>query len=226
MHCSLRCVGLLLPIVMSSVVAARADTVSYTSFISGDLNCNSEFPCEIFSLSVPQFDPTLGTLSGVSWTFADFQQYVIYLGESSVTSGEMYTFSYTEGDVSAILGLDASTMEEEYWTTCGCDRSLQDFDAINDEVGASGTVPDDSPFVGTGSVAIQVQPFFDASFPLIAPPNGGSVYPGIGGVSDSMTLTVTYDYAATPEPSGGVIVLGVAFLIALGLKAHRTIKVQ
>jgi hypothetical protein len=55
----------------------------------------------------------------------------------------------------------------------------------------------------------------------------------IGVIGPESSANVTFDTNIvpgstdpTPEPSGGVIVLGVAFLIALGLKAHRTIKVQ
>jgi hypothetical protein len=84
-----------------------------------------------------------------------------------------------------------------------------------DTIHSAGTVPDDNPFIGTGTLNIPITPFASASFPTSS--NGG-VEAGIEFTEDYATLSVTETYT-TPEPRGAVAALAIGFLALFSLKA-------
>ena len=173
-------------------------------------------PCSPFNISVPQFDPSLGTLTSITWTFTDSQQY--YGGMNDMYDpliGDPTTWTTTEGDESAQLGLDASDSQFNSTVTCGCRQISMGGFWNMDNIQASGTVPDDNPFIGTGTLNIPITPFVSATFPRSSK---GWVDAAILSTEDGATLTVTETYT-TPEPSGSIAVLAVAFLALLSLKA-------
>jgi hypothetical protein len=208
---------ILLSLAISTVFA---DQVNYTytqTVTSPSQNCVWG-PCQPFDFTIPQFNPELGSLDSVTWTITDSQQY--YAGsdnEGPYPLPESYSFTYTEGDSSSLLGLNASDTETvsgtaySYWTI-GASSGW-----YSDSISASGTAPDSNPFVGTGTMQIAVTPFLSENILI------WSVLPAIQDVEDDATLTVTYnDASVVPEPRySGYGMIGLICLIALCRRFSR-----
>ncbi len=165
---------LVLVIFLSAAAVASADTIVLTG--TNPANCEDGCAplspdycfdtCSPFNISIPQFDPSLGTLTSVTWTFTDYQQY--YGGANDMYDpliGDPYTWTTTEGDQSDLLGLDASNSQLNYGVVCGCEQISMGGWFSTNNLEATGLAPDDSQFIGTGIVNIPITPFASASFP-------------------------------------------------------------
>lgn len=210
--------NLLLLCFVGAALYADTTTVTYTLAASNTaLSCGDiGGTCGSLDFSVPQFNSTGGTLTAVNWTFSDFMQY--YGGINDMYDplvGDPYTYTTTEGDTSAVLGLDASTsqfnsgvIEDDFGQQISMGGQWQ-----NTTIQASGSALDLSAFTGDGNVLIDVVPFLEASFPTSS---NGAVEAGFSGLRDYATLTITYvdPPCATPEPAMLPLVAG---LLGLGL---------
>jgi hypothetical protein len=213
---------------LSVIAVVRADTIVLTGTYQTTVQDDCGFPgCSPFSISIPQFDPSLGTLTSIAWTFTDGQQY--YGGINDIGDpliGDPFTWTTTEGDASSVLGLDVSNSQfNEGVNICGCNQISMGGWWSEDSLDATGVVPDDSPFIGTGTLNIPITPFVSASFPTSS---NGEVEAGILFTEDSASLTVTETYTAldptadpVPEPKGSIVALAPAFLLLVQLDARR-----
>jgi len=176
-----------------------ADQVNYTYVESATTPVSFCFyGCAPLDFTFPQLDPNLGTIAAVTWTFTAGETYYGGFNDEGAAPGESFTYTTTEGYQSALLGLNASDTQDILGTTCGCRQiSLGGF-WNSAAVSASGTAPDSSPFSGTGTVDVTVQPFLDASFPVVDGPD--SVYAALISEGSSATLTLTYEDTTVPEP--------------------------
>lgn len=214
-------------LVLCAALSLRADpnTITYTlsmsPFEQAPQSCGNFQNCTPYSFYVPQFNGP-GAFSTVSWSFTDNISY--YGGLNDLYDpliGNPYTWTTTEGDVSSLLGLDASTMQLNSGITCGCGQISTGSWWSYATAQASGTAPDVNPFVGTGYAEIDITPFLFASFPTSS--NGWVDAALIEEASDA-TLTVTYlDPSGVPEPNY-FIVLIVVLAIILAVLYEAIIK--
>jgi len=220
----------LVPVILLSAAAtARADTVVLTGYTSPYPYASSSSPigpdycylsggCSPFNILIPQFDPTLGTLTSITWAFTDSQEY--YGGYNDMYDpliGDPFTWTTTGGDASDLLGLSVSNTQVNSSYTTGCSQiSLGGWWFYN-PLEATGAVPDDSPFVGTGMVNVPITPFVSASVPTSS---NGWVRAAIDSTMDDATLTLTETYTAIPEPRGLLVLLLLGLAMA-GFKVGR-----
>lgn len=198
---------LLLPLVLS----ADSVTYTYTATAVNATTCGGYLPgCAPLEFDIPEFDPGLGAIDSIEWTFADTQDYAVniaYWG-SPVYGGStnLLAWQTTEGDTSAQLGLDASATQNQ---SCYCAADW--FWTGQNDIEASGTIGDPSAYIGTGTIAIFVQPGTSQTDPGF---ESTGVYTSLLDTSDDATLTLSYiDTPAvqTPEPSE----FGIVALLAL-----------
>jgi hypothetical protein len=215
---------LALVIFLSAAAFARAD-VTYNVLVGTPWQDCYVTPCSAFNVPIPQFDPSQGTLLSVSWTFLDSQTYEGGYNDEQTTPGQSFSWTTTEGDVSALLGLDASNTQNNSAITCACWLASLQPPNVN-LITASGTVPDDSPFIGTGTVEIPVTPFISTSLP-VADSLGEYIYGDIGPVMDGVNLTVTYVTATDPlalieVPEPRWTAIPAAALLLVSLRVFKT----
>jgi hypothetical protein len=205
---------------LSVATLCCADTVTYTYTTTEGLeqNCNvGYYTCSALTLSIPQFNPDLGILQAIDWTFTDGLQF--YSGYNDIADeyepSVPFSYSTTEGDQSTILGLDVSATQQVSGYTCqgGC-RNVSGGGTWGwIYLTASGTVQDFDPFVGDGTIAIDILPVVDATWPVSTEDVASSIGPIISG----MTLEVTYVVSPVPEPRAiwmlGCIALVVGLLV-------------
>jgi hypothetical protein len=239
-HCSLRCVRLLSLAVAYCVAVANANTITYTdtwSSAEGQKHiCEqgvgvSLGSCPPFDVLVPEFNPALGILNAIQWSFTDYQQYLVGVNDEYNPQGVTYSFTNTGGDSAPLLNMTVSKTQtvngvvlNPYNATNISEGSSWDINMLM----ASGTLTGDDvdPFIGTEPVVnIVVTPFLSQS-PVVAS-SGGYVFAALWGVMDGPELTVTYDYTTatpapigTPEPRDGIAFLAAAFSIALWLRTR------
>jgi hypothetical protein len=204
MHCFLRCVGRsYLLIVMLISGSALADQITVQAFDEnesqyslGNGTANSSF----FIVEVAQFDPSLGVLQSVDYSFTDDQNLYWGLNDIDVPIGTPFPVTFT-GEVQAnsatepILPVDITYSNTLNLTTHSNTQIIsspfhQDFDNI---LTASGTT-DPSAFIGPGYTSFE----FEASDSI----SSDQVVVGLGlyPQTDNLALDITYNYAPVPEP--------------------------
>jgi hypothetical protein len=156
----------------------------------------------------------------VTWTFIDYQEY--YGGENDEYQipGETYTYTTTEGDESAQLGLNISNTQNNSGVTGGNYQIGMGGWWSYDTLAASGTLSHMDDFIGTGMVNVSILPFLEASWPVVD--GSDTVEAALIYVQDSATLTVAYTYtdpAPVPEPRWMVLALAIGVLALRGCKA-------
>jgi hypothetical protein len=162
--------------------------------------------CQALQFTIPQFSGT-GTLSEVDWSFSDFQE--VLEGIDTLyepNTGQAWEVTWTGGASSDVLGLDTSGSSSESFVlySNGAQEDWPHYFRLS----ASGAAPDVSPFVGDGSITVDITPF---AYAQQAP------WLGIAwaeDISDTASLTVTYvDPPAVPEPRG-IVFVGLPVLLA------------
>ncbi len=214
--------------------AAGAATATYSQFYPGDNNSDPGLTPQNFSrtdwdgttqsVTLPQFDPTLGTLTDIS----------LSLYGSIISSGQLQNTAApaADGSNTAAIERDTATMEITLVTPGGEVLKVNpqqfsfasplmlapgasylfgaDAPVTSSETNSVAVTTDTSPYVGTGSLL----------FPLTAATNNAVVYNGGNlkifqstSARAEATVTYTYDLAATdvPEPASAVL-LGVGLL--------------
>lgn len=190
-----------------------ADSVTYSSEVinsldsalSGGLVCVDNYNCEPTDFSVPEFDPSLGTLDLVQWSFNGLQQVIIDIDNCGPTEPITYSYEITGGDMlSGPTGSSTGsatnsggTSEAGYYGSCAIISGPGFLNSFQ----VQGTVLNLTDFIGTGEITVQATPFFNGSVDVIP-------FKGYAILSYEMddTLSVTYNYnnvppIPTPEPS-------------------------
>jgi hypothetical protein len=208
----------LVGVVLVGASRADADVVTYSESLEGAGGEGS-----VFSFSLPQFDPKLGTLTDASYRVTDhiiFQMLAIDAEGNPATVG---FFTFSSGLVLNGPGLtfkDTSLTENLDIIFDCVGLSLSDFDECRFQTGSFTRIPDLglSPLIGTGSLPLTVsQAEDDFCFAQSSPGVEAPCIPN--SVNLPLTVAVTYDYQkAVPEPFSGLLLLTGIPLSAL---AHR-----
>jgi hypothetical protein len=210
---------------------ANSVNYTYTAQTYGD-NQQSCGPlagaCSPFELAIPPFDPSLGTVGSITFTFTDVQSVLGGLNDVMIPWGTAFpAFTDTEGDSAPLLDLNVSASQQitcVVGTSCGLNEDDEGLRATNNLV-ISGTLTGAqiTPFIGSpsnGAVEILVMPFLEDPGIVQNSSDQYNLWVSLFGVSDQASLTLTYKdstASAVPEPrwiSG--VVLGVLVLIGLG----------
>jgi hypothetical protein len=172
---------------------AFADTLPTQSlFANASASCPGTPVCgSAFSFSAEQFDPGLGTLLSVDFSFADTQTVAWNVFGLDGTAGQQTI----ESNASSSLLPIAAAASSAYPVLPPCSPSPCSGVATN-FLSASGTALSDA-FIGTGTLPIT---FASSSvFGLFS--GGGTFSHRITSIQDQASLQLTYTYAPIPEPT-------------------------
>jgi len=206
---------------------AYADyTISYTDSLPG-LSPAEDLNTLAGTLSVSQFNPGLGTLDSVSLAFTNQFNYSVS-GQNNDGAG--VTFTYRLGvsgvtstpfetqvkDASGLIMLDNQSNNGNGWTyrvsNLGSGATFSSGNQQSSLAISSYTPSDLSSYIGNGNVLFSVYSVVSS----LAGYNGGNLAYTATYSSDP-TVTVTYDYTATPIPFA-IRLFGSGLLGLLGLK--------
>ena len=190
--------------------------------VTSDECIDGVFDCDPLIFSIPQQQD----LTSVSWTIQDslYYEYGFYNDDS--VQGVLVSFTFTEGISSPDLGPDSSISENDSFVNYGngCDDALT---CVLDNYGlidTSGTVPDVTPFEGSGTLALALTPYAQST--PFGPFGEDGSYTGVSGsfdfLQETMTLTLTEtstDPDPVPEPVLGF--LAPAALLFAAVTANR-----
>lgn len=219
------CFAALVGIVVGAEGVARADMLQ----VSGSYAAATDWSSNTASVSVPQFDPSLGTLTSVVVTFTGSESSTLTVGNisgqigspnnSSGTASTNTTFDISSGS----MGLTMPTLTV---STGYPFANLPYVSGSNTITGATGsgsasTTPYDVPtaqigdFVGTGNVSFPASTSTVTGI-MYSPQDAVTYALATGDPSASLTATVTYNYTpvGVPEPSSlAMVCAGFAGLI-------------
>lgn len=206
----------LLTLFALSTAALFADSVNYTEVVSTQTAfqyCGpEEWTCSPFTITVPQFNPALGSLDAVAWLISDEIHFQWGINDMMAqTLPAPYDFALAEGVSSDVLGLNASNTQERSGSLGWYGNS---YDAVMDEtyLTASGFALDSSPFIGSGSINVAIQPLLsDQNFATLA------AFPMLLGEWDQFTLAVVYDAPASAIPEPAELWAPIVFLLLVGV---------
>lgn len=205
-------------IVLLSAVAACADTVTVTYNLGPSaLNqeCGSQQTCAPILFDLPQFSGP-GDLTEVDWSITDHVQYYGGINDMYQAVGSLWTASFSVGDQSAVLGLDASTGYSESGVVYGNGTQISmggwwTYGTVK----ASGSALDLTPFLGDRTLQLAVTPFATAR-------GTGAANAGITQMRDTVSLQVTYvDPSPVPEPRWIACAIAALMGAAVYLKRRR-----
>jgi hypothetical protein len=171
------------------------------------------------SFAFPQFNPALGTLDSVTWTFTDSEYDYLALFTPNFSDYETINFSTTESI--SILGVDITDSQQSTWTFFANNGDCMCISSEGAQLDASGTIQNDTPFIGPGYVQIQTGSPVVSISGLDGSPDDPDTTDFFGDDGDNGAFTITYTVTPVPEPNGGIAFLAIAFLGALGLKKYR-----
>lgn len=199
-----------LPLLLAA--SATADTLpSQDLFANASTGCPGLSSCsEGFSFVAQQFDPSLGTLLSVDFTFSDTETVSWNVFGSGGTSGTQTIESLASASLLA-LNTNASS---GYLVSPPCSPTPCSGDAINN-LAATGVVFS-SDFVGTGTVPIS----FTTSAIFGTFTGTGVFSHHVESIQDQASLEVTYNYKPVPEPSY-VWVVSMGMLVTLAVRKVR-----
>lgn len=204
---------LVLAVAFASLANADSITVDPVSQDGGGLVTG--FPATYSNqilLVIPQFNPSLGTLQSIDYSFTDNQQLSWGLNDEGLPAGIPFQITFT-GAVTSVadtysqfsvsLPIDSAYTSVIEGTTNGQGQNISGVDYLyfSDVMTASGTTYSDS-FIGTGfvGVAFNASAFAQGNYPVFATLTGYSN-------SDDIALDLTYNYTPVPEPRYGWILL-------------------
>lgn len=178
--------------------------------------------CEPFELDVPEFNPAIGTLDSITFTFTDTQTVVGGVSTLYLPADDTYSYTNTEGDTSTQLGLDVSaTQTVNCLSNCSGFNISEDPETTVNHLVISGTLTgaEMAAFFGTGYSALFITPFLDAAGGVISS-DGNLVGVVLYEVTDDATLEITYNDSpagVVPEPRwlSGFLALGFATFVVL-----------
>jgi hypothetical protein len=178
--------------------------------------------CEPFELDVPEFNPVIGTLDSITFTFTDTQTVVGGVSALYLPADDTYSYTNTEGDTSTQLGIGVSaTQTVNCLSNCSGFNISEDPETTVNHLVVSGTLTgaEMDAFIGTGYLALFVTPFLDAAGGVISS-DGNLVGVVLYEVTDDASLQITYNDSPAgviPEPRwiSGFLALGFAVSVAL-----------
>jgi hypothetical protein len=245
---TLRCVrSLFLKTAFIAVVACGmlgASTVTYSSYA----NCSDSLlylgystQCDTFEFA--QFNPNLGTLVSVSYTFVDDQEIYDNFDSQNDNSGPdfgitdlAYSYTVTGSTSDPFTGAPLTASETNSGTVgidtpiCMCiseDRlTFQSSGNISNLTGfILGTTPPLSArFVaGGGYLGMYASPGYSQGGYYNSSP---LVFDSYDDLQDNEALTLTYTYTPAPEPSGGIAFLAVTLLLVLWLRSRSRTRIK
>jgi hypothetical protein len=206
---------------------ALADSVTYES--SATLQQEPWLSPGSLTIYIPQFDPSLGSLDGLSFKFTD--QMTVQAGFNDFGSPDKSSFTFnlsgTDTESSNLLGIHASASElplnvvvynedgENNWQDI-TNGPLEDL-TLQDSGNLSGQAL--QPFEGTGLIGITISPTAKAWISNSDPNN--DVEAGVDEITSFADLIVTYD-VATPEPRA--LWLLPLLILVFRMFGHRLLK--
>jgi hypothetical protein len=211
----IRLLPLILLVAAISVAGLYADTVTVSGQIF-DIQClqsdgGTGISCQS-GVSFPQFNPSLGTLVGMTYSLTDYNDVQWGYNDTYGGAGTEYTGSFVhELDFpDGSLNLTQTTNLDfiaEGTRQIGTGAQLDDIQTFT----GSGSLPFNSYYIGDS--------FNDEWFSSEAYGGGWDI--AMVGLANSGTVDITYDYSASspvPEPRGVWLVLGMIGLLILRRK--------
>jgi len=207
-----------------------ADSITVEDQFFYDLGSNGTCfpgPCiDTFDVYlIPQFNPSLGTLQSVDYTFTDTQNAV--WGFNDITLPPGLPFSFT---------MD-STLQSEDFPFIGFSSSKTDVGITSGQHDISFTeINSTTTYIATGEFNSGLNGFIGTSFlsfgqfqSTAGPSNGivpldnNVVYIGMHDVTDYATVQLTYNYTpAVPEPRGYSVLI--TLLLIAVVARHRRLR--
>jgi hypothetical protein len=166
-----------------------------------------------------QFDPALGTLQSISFSFSDLQIFGFGINDISATVGETAQIIATGSVSSSILPINLSSTQTKVYIAgpCLCEHIFQG--GFNG--GGAFSAPGElfaPAFIGTGTVAVD----FTSAPVLQVLPLSTNLFGGINFVQDFETLDITYNYTPVPEPSPVCLaLLGIVAIVCVRARSVR-----
>ena len=158
------------------------------------------------TLSVPKFDPTLGTLTGVSWSLTGAIASILGLQNDAAQTVTLSAFTSVDFDVdSADLSLAATPDFNVFGTTGLVTLGVGEiaFFPVTAQTTITGSEPPSAAFLLPGTVDVSF--FSTTSF-------GGSGTGGDMTISQAtdagLSFEITYEFTPIPEPSSLLLLAG------------------
>jgi hypothetical protein len=202
-----------------------ADPVDYT-YSAGGMFTSYANQNDAYVLYIPQFNPDLGTLDSITYSFTDAMTGLGGYNDMGAPEGTTFTYTWTGADTANFFTASASnSMQVMVSAGGGVNISGGGFDsALN--LAANGTLTGNAmqQFIGAGDLAITITPTMD-SYAADASNNAWiTTGPEMAEIWDSTELSITYVDApavidAVPEPQAPALLL--VGLLALFVGAKR-----
>jgi len=216
-------------------LALLGNSVDYSYSWSADLT-QEEGSNQSMEFYFPQFDPTLGSLDALSFTFVDQMEGIGGYNDMGAQPPTTFTYTWSGSDVETTnyLGVSAAASGSMQVSLTnpngGVDISGGGFPqylTLTDAGTLSGSAL--APFMGTGWLTITIAPQMNSATSdvvgLDGPESGiDGVFGGIDEVLDNASLSITYeDAAAVPEPESPSLWLAILVitLAAAGVGRQR-----
>jgi len=220
---------LLLLVGLASLFEADTLTVNATAnYGAGLIECTDPAECQLYSpefpqieMDVPQFNPALGQLESIGYSFRTNQdiQYDV-LGSDTLGA---YELDFVSSIASSALGINTGVTGSADWLDVYTLFVGAEFGTVLSQSGIDSNLLDLGMFTGTGTAPVLFEPSvaIDGSCGLSAADcYSEAIITPIDGVRENIQLSATYAY--TPEPRWAVVILAGLFLLFRWVMPIRT----
>lgn len=193
-------------------------------------NCGSSAWCQPAIVSVPQFDPSLGSLVSASWSLVDYRSLGYGWNDMHLAPGYAFSAAFFDGLRSDDLGFDLVNQFDVTAVTTGARQTSMGVFYTGGLFTAEGAFDDLAKVTGDGMASIAFTGYGGVGAFAMAP--GGELnYIGVVSMEDWMELAVTYEYeyggveqavqrkgfavvaVETPEPRWVAMALGLSIML-------------
>lgn len=214
----------------SAVPGLRADTIAVSGMGSSIPSgfCGDFFLCPPLDLTMPQFDPALGTLQSIGFNLSVGQQVIFGINDlADPLIGAPYEVTVVGGITSAGLPVNAQGSEIVDTESNGegqVGMACCFFDQTLNASGKDSNPLDLAAFEGLAGVDVLFEPFGSAM--VTQSVNDWPFAGAVKFIEYTGTLDLAYTYIpVVPEPRGYAVLLGLAFIAAARSSVDRKSQV-
>lgn len=198
---------------------ATADTLSFTGLQPDPTTQIVRSPPAIYSIEVPQFNPALGTLESIHYSFSDVQIVEFAANDDTDPIGAPFTITVTPLGVSDTLDFEVTkTPQSDIYFVTGIRQVGMPLEGDTFILSNSGTLIPADAFLGTGALAVDF-----TSNPTVSSPDASAIGVNVRlfSVQDIPALDISYEYTSVPEPRALFLIGLATLLIARFRRVHR-----